>query len=265
MYSVLLRAAIATLAAWAGAAFGIALGSNTARRRLDSLIYAAAGALLAITLCDVLPEAKESLGWPAFLASTASGCLLFYLLGRYVHPICPACSLGAFDEAADHRVGRTAALFLVAFGVHSLTDGVAVVVSDAMTGRADLSLLLALSLHKVPEGLALVLVLLGAGFSRRQAFGRTLAIEATTEVGALLGVLLLRGLPIPYLAILFAHIGGGFLYLVVNAASALSGGHGEQHGRRLPLAIGGISFSVTAALLRAIGHLAGHLTVHLAR
>ena len=54
MTFLLLRSTVATLIAFGGGALGVALG-QVAPRRLNLLVYAAMGALLAVTLFDVLP------------------------------------------------------------------------------------------------------------------------------------------------------------------------------------------------------------------
>ena len=177
MTFLLLRSTLATLIAFGGGALGVALG-QVAPRRLTLLVYAAMGALLAVTVFDVLPDAKSLLSWPAFLLASASGYALFWALGKYVYHLCPACSVGAFDQATTARLGQTVVLLMIALGLHSAMDGVAVVVGDTVAGRPNLAVLLAVSFHKFPEGLALALLLLGAGYGRRTALLWTLGIES---------------------------------------------------------------------------------------
>ncbi len=76
---------------------------------------------------------------------------------------------------------------MVALGIHSAMDGVAVVVGNEITGRPDLPLLLAVGFHKLPEGLALALLLLGAGYSRRSALLWTWGIEVHDGMGRTAG------------------------------------------------------------------------------
>ena len=248
---LLLRSTIATLIAFGGGALGILLG-QVAPRRLNLLVYAAMGALLAVTVFDVLPDAKSLLSWPAFGLAGASGYGLFWALGRYVYHVCPACAVGAFDQATTERLGQTVVLLMVALSVHSAMDGVAVVVGDAVAGRPNLALLLAVSFHKFPEGLALALLLLGAGYSRRTALLWTLGIESTTELGALVAVFGLRGLPVSSLGLLFAHVGGGFVYLVTTTLGLFTRPRGPRPGRGqfTPFfAPAGLAFTLTAGLI----------------
>lgn len=219
MESVLLRITAATLIAFAGGGIAVALG-KFAQKRLVALVVVAAIALLTVTLGDVLPDAKANLTWPELIAAVASGALLFWLVSRFIHPICPACSSSAVEDSARERLQRDAILLMVAVAIHSAFDGMAVAVGDGPAGAANIPLMLAVSIHKLPEGLALALLLLGAGYSRPTALAWTCAVELTTELGGLIGIFWLRDLSPLWFSLIFAHVGGGFLYLVGLAASA---------------------------------------------
>ena len=248
MTLLLLRSTLATLIAFGGGALGIALG-NVAPRRLNLLVYAALGALLAVTVFDVLPDAKALLPWPAFLLAGGSGYALFWALGKYVYHICPACSISAFDQATTERLGQSVLLLMIALGLHSAMDGIAVVVGDQILGRPNWAVLFAVSFHKLPEGLALSLLLLGAGYQRRTALLWTFAIESATELGALAGVLGLRHLALFPLGLLFAHVGGGFVYLVTSTLGLFTRPRGERLPQMAFVLSGGLAFALTAGLM----------------
>lgn len=251
MFYLLIRSTVAMLVAFAGGAAGVILGSAAARR-LRLLVYAAMGALLAVTLFDVLPDAKDLLSWPLFLLAVSSGYGVFWLVGKYVYHICPACAVGAFDQATTERLGQTVLLLMVALGLHSAMDGIAVVVGDRMTGHPNLALLFAVSFHKFPEGMALALLLIGAGYARRTAFWWTLAIESATEAGALVGIFGLRGASLFHLGLLFANVGGGFLYLIVSTLGLFTRPQGAERTARgaTQFALSGsVAFTLTASLI----------------
>jgi zinc transporter ZupT len=251
MTYLFLRSTIATLIAFAGGGIGVLLG-NGAARRLRLLVYAAMGALLAITAFDVLPDAKELLTWPEFLLASCSGYALFWVIGKYVYHLCPACSIGAFDQATTERLSRSVVLLTIALGLHSAMDGIAVVVGDRIAGHPNFALLFAISFHKLPEGLALALLLMGAGYGRRQAFWRTAAIESATEAGALLGLFGLRHASMLFLGLIFANVGGGFVYLIVSTLGVFTpslGAGRTQKGATQFAVMGSVAFTLTAALI----------------
>jgi len=258
MTFLLLRTTFAMLIAFGGGILGVSLG-RVAPHRLNLLVYAAMGALLAVTAFDILPDAKALLSWPLFLAAMTSGFLLFWALGKYVYHVCPACSLSAFDQATTERLGQSVLLLMVALGVHSAMDGVAVVVGDRIAGHPNLAVLFAVSFHKLPEGLALALLLRGAGYSSRAALLWTFAIEAATELGALAGVLGLRHVSLQHLGLLFAHVGGGFVYLIWTTLGLFSQPPGRRASPRQALpfvASSSLAFTFTAGLIALLHHLA---------
>ena len=218
------------------------------------------GALLAVTVFDVLPDAKALLTWPEFLGAGVSGYVLFWAIGKYVYHLCPACSVGAFDQATTARLGESVLLLMIALGLHSAMDGIAVVVGDRIAGRPNFALLFAVSFHKLPEGLALALLLLGAGYERRKAFWLTVAIESATEGGALLGIFGLVHAPLLVLGLIFANVGGGFIYLIGSTLGLFTR---QAHTSRTqkgatPFALSGsAAFTLTAGLIWLFRHWMG--------
>jgi hypothetical protein len=110
---ILLQLAVATLFGFAGIALGIAL-RKLALHRLSLLVAASMGTLLAVTLFDVLPDAKHFLGWPALLLSCASGYLCLWLVGKYVYHVCPACAVNELEQPAGPESAKTATMMMVA-------------------------------------------------------------------------------------------------------------------------------------------------------
>ncbi len=251
MTYLLLRSTAATLIAFLGGGIGVWLG-NVAALKLRLLVYAAMGALLAVTVFDVLPDAKDLLTWPEFLIALASGYALFWAVGKYVYHLCPACAVGAFDQATTERLGQSVLLLMIALGLHSAMDGIAVVVGDTITGRPNPALLFAVSFHKLPEGLALALLLLGAGYTRSKALWLTLAIESATEVGALLGLIVLRHAPLLLLGLIFANVGGGFVYLIASTLGLFTkpqkAGRTQTGATQFALS-SALAFTLTSALI----------------
>ena len=256
MTFLLLRTTVAMLIAFGGGILGVVLG-KVAPHRLNLLVYAAMGALLAVTALDILPDAKSLLPWPLFLLAVASGYGLFWAVGKYVYHICPACSISAFDQATTERLGQSVLLLMIALSLHSAMDGIAVVVGDKITGHPNFAVLFAVSFHKLPEGLALSLLLLGAGYKPRAALLWTFAIESATEIGALIGVLGLQHVSLQPLGMIFAHVGGGFVYLIVTTLGLFTQSPGRRFVLRqvMPLAASsGLAFTLTAGLMLLLHH-----------
>src|SRR5258706_9836082 len=118
--------------------------------RLCALISLAAGTLLGVTLFSILPEGFAAMSWWELGLALASGYVMFSLISKYVYHVCPACAASHFDEATTHRFSEIASALIVALGVHSTLDGVALAAGheasqahlNAGHGRLDWSLLL---------------------------------------------------------------------------------------------------------------------------
>ncbi|HEY3269084.1 MAG TPA: ZIP family metal transporter [Armatimonadota bacterium] len=215
---VILRAGVATAAALVGAGIGVSM-RNVAHSTLCGLVSLAAGALLAVTAVHIVPEAAELIstmglpGWFFTLLAVLAGLGTFYLVGKYVYYMCPACAATASERQEGYL--RLGVLMIVTLTLHSMMDGLAIAAGyehhDMTLGAL---ILVAVSYHKVPEGLALVSVCRLAGFSRLKALLTTLAVEMTTALGALLGTRVLAHASPLWLGVTLGFVAGSFLYTV---------------------------------------------------
>jgi zinc transporter ZupT len=101
--------------------------------------------------------------------------------------------------------------------------------------------------HKVPEGLALGALLIGAGYRRGAAVAWVSAVEATTLLGGVLGLLFLRHISPVWVNIILAHAGGGFLFLAAHAVL----GEMVKHGKAIVFA----NFAAGVLLIAVVGWL----------
>jgi zinc and cadmium transporter len=222
MHSPIAYITLAFLLAIVGAALGALLGQS--HKRLCALISLGAGTLLGVTAFAILPESFSEMSWWGLLLAFGSGYGLFFLITKYVFHVCPACAASHFDETTTHRFAEIATAMMIALSIHCAADGIAIAagheedISHAAGRRTlVLSLVVAVCVHKIPEGLALGSLLLGAGFRPAAMLARVAAVEATTLLGGIAGLIFLRNLPEVWLAAIVAHAGGGFLFLAIHA------------------------------------------------
>lgn len=239
---ILARVCVAFALAVAGGALSAAVGVS--HRRLCGLISLAAGTLLGVTVFTILPEGREVLKWWELLLALASGYFVFLLVSRYVYHVCPACAASHFDETTTHRFSEIASALIIALGIHSTMDGIALAAGHQAGRLSDLSVLLAVCVHKIPEGLALGALLLGAGFARGTAIGWVALVEATTVLGGVLGLLFLQHISLFWLSVVLAHAGGGFLYLAAHAVL----GEMVKHGKAIVFANFGAGIAAIAVI-----------------
>ena len=241
-------AAFRVLLAFALALAGGAVSSVAAvsHERLCRLISLAAGTLLGVTLFAIVPESFAALPLWQLAVALLSGYAAFSLISRYLFHVCPACAASHFDEAATHRFSEIAAAMIVALGLHSTMDGLALSLGreSGLSGGFGASLLVAVCIHKVPEGLALCALLLASGLSRTLALGWVAAVEATTLLGGAVGLWAAPQVSTLWLDLLMAHVGGGFVFLAIHAVF----GELVKHGRRPVL----VSFASGVLLIAAL-------------
>jgi zinc transporter ZupT len=197
-------------------------------------------------LFAIFPESFGACPWWAVLLALVTGYALFFVIGKHVHHVCPACAASHFDADATRHFREIATALIVALAIHSTTDGLALGIQGEApaTGATKWSLFSALCIHKVPEGLALGSLLIGAGLQRAAAVGWVAAVEATTLLGGVIGYFFLTNISTLWLGLIMAHVGGGFIYLATHAVV----GEMLKHGKKLVLT----SFSPGIALIAVL-------------
>ena len=225
---------------------GISVGIRLSHESLCALISLAAGTLFGVTVFTLAPEALEFSAWWMAALAAATGYLLFLLISKYVHHVCPACAASHFDADAARHFNDIAVALIVALAVHSTSDGIALGVGGeihrSMAGKW--TLFAALCIHKLPEGLALGSLLIGAGYRQSATFWWVAATEATTLAGGAIGYFFLGHASLFWLALLMAHVAGGFIYLAVHAVL----GELMRHGKTLVLTSFAIGVTIIGLL-----------------
>lgn len=227
-WAVTLRVVPAFVLAFAGGVISSLVALS--HERLCRMISLAAGTLLGVTLFSIIPESYEAMPLWQLALSLFTGYAVFFLISRYVFHVCPACAASHFDDATTHRFGEIAAAMVIALGVHSTMDGLALAMGTetGMSFGLDSSMLLAICVHKVPEGLALCALLLAAGFRRSIALVWVAVVESTTLLGGALGLWVLPHVSDLWVHALLAHVGGGFIFLALHAVFGELLKHGKK-------------------------------------
>ncbi len=121
----------------------------------------------------LLLSALGGFGVPlAFVA----GFLGVWLIHRYVHPICPACTHDHQHDSCTTRLHGFGMPMLLALALHSFADGL----SSEHTTSA-----LAVILHKVPEGIAMVILFRAALERNSQIFAAVVTVQFMTVLGGM--------------------------------------------------------------------------------
>jgi zinc and cadmium transporter len=199
---------VGSLAGALMASLFLLMGESIRRRLVPWLISYAVGTLLGAALLGLVPEALGSLQSTAVFATLLAGILTFFILEKLV--LWRHC-----HDDPDCEVHRsTAPLILIGDAVHTFVDGVVIASAAMVSLPLGLATALAVAAHEVPQQVGDVAILLGAGLSRRRAFGLNVLAGLTAVFGAAGMLLFGRAIPslLPY-ALAFAA--GNFLYVAM--------------------------------------------------
>lgn len=191
-----------------------ALAFRLPARIVGRLIAFAAGAMLAAALLDILPEAIHlaSGQTEAMLATLLGSLVVFYLLEhaaiwRHAHPD---------DEAMHGHAPNAAAAWavLVGDGVHNFVDGILIAAAFLADPWLGVTTAVAVVAHEVPQELGDFVLLLSAGWSKRQALLANAASSAASVLGGVVGWLAFESAR-EALQYALAIAAGSFLYIAV--------------------------------------------------
>jgi len=142
------------------------------------LVSYAVGALLAVALLALLPEALIGLSSTVVFGTLLAGIIVFFILEKLV--LLRHCHT---DECQVH--GATAPLVLVGDAFHNFIDGA--IISAAVLSSVPLGVntAIAVAAHEIPQEVGDFAILLAAGYSRGRAMLLNLVSGASGLAGAL--------------------------------------------------------------------------------
>lgn len=168
----------------------------------------AAGALLAATFFDLLPEAIEQTAEGTATRWMLAGIVSFFLLEHFLH---------WFHHHDDHhdQVPMPAPLIIIGDTIHNFLDGIAIGAAFLINVPTGIVAAVAVAAHEIPQEIGDFGLLLKVGYDRR----RVLVINALSALMSTAGALLTywigtqNSLPLGELLALTA---GMFLYIAAS-------------------------------------------------
>jgi zinc and cadmium transporter len=184
------------------------LYSKTGGRYLQKLAMPfAAGALLAVSFFDLLPEALHEADG-SVLQWTLAGFLIFFLMERF---------LRWFHHHHEHKSSDQANRSLIIVGdvLHNFIDGLAIGAAFLVNPAVGIVTTLAVALHEIPQEIGDFGLLLHKGMKRRRILFFNLFSALATVVGAVLVFGAGQALELPIAAML-ALTAGFFVYIAAS-------------------------------------------------
>ncbi|MGH7196602.1 MAG: ZIP family metal transporter [Candidatus Saccharimonadales bacterium] len=182
----------------------------------------AAGALLAASFFDLLPEAFEEGEVRTILQWTLVGFLFFFASERF---------LRWFHHHHEHESGQDQAnrsLIVIGDTLHNFIDGLAIGAAFLVNPATGIVATLAIAAHEIPQEIGDFGLLLSKGMKRKKVLLVNIASAAVTVIGASLVFGFGEALQLP-VDVMLALVAGFFIYIA--AADIIPTIHQKESAR----------------------------------
>ncbi len=212
LYILLATFSGGVLSVFAAATLSLTLLANVAHR----MVALSVGILLAVAFLDLLPEAAEGLDIKSLGGAVIVGILLFFVLEKT--------ALWRHDHAHEqhelnghsheHSHSPTGMMIILGSAMHNFVDGVLVSATFLQDTKLGLATAIAVIMHEIPHEIGDFIVLLAAGYSRKESLWLNVLAGSGAVLGGIIGWATLQGLHgvIPYVMALAA---ASFIYIAV--------------------------------------------------
>lgn len=189
----------------------------------------AAGALLAATFFELLPESIEHTAEGAATRWTLAGIIVFFLLEHFLH------WFHHHYEHEDKEGAVTAPLIIIGDTIHNFLDGIAIGAAFLINIPTGIVAAVAVAAHEIPQEIGDFGLLLKSGYVRRKVLLINVASALMSSAGALLTYWLGSRAALP-LGELLAITAGMFIYIA--ASDLIPAIHNTNKGKGSILTVG---------------------------
>lgn len=180
------------------------------------LISFAAGALIAASFLDLLPEAIEIMGEPHDATLWAMiGFVSFFIIEGLFHWYHPTHNDERNEDCKDgghHQLTHTPWLLITADTIHNFIDGVAIAAAFMVNIPLGIITTFAIAAHEIPQEVGDVTVMLHAGWKKSRVIFWNIVSAFAATGGAILTFLVRDYIDI-HLGTLIAIAAGFFIYI----------------------------------------------------
>lgn len=209
MATLIFYSLIGGLFSLVGGVFLLALGTKVRQSLTTSLLSFAAGAFIATSFTDLIPEAIDQSGEAhSVLLAVMVGLVAFFILERLLM------RYGFHNDKHDHadHTESLPALLILGDTLHNFLDGIVIAVAYVANPALGLTTTLAVAAHELPQEIGDFSVLLNHGWSRGKVLLINVLQSLATIPGAIVGFAAGTALT-PQLPSFLGAAGGIFLYL----------------------------------------------------
>lgn len=187
---------------------------NFSKKIITSLLAFSAGAFLAVSFFDLLPEAVEAVEepHPIFIA-VVIGYLLFFILERglmWFHK-----ENESHSHSHSEHTESLPVLVILGDCLHNFLDGIVIAIAYIANPVLGLVTTLGVAAHEIPQEIADFSILLAQGWSRKKVILVNIFQSLLTIPGVIIGYYGAQFLE-PYLPYLLAGVSGIFFYIAAS-------------------------------------------------
>lgn len=203
--TVFLASLAASMVSFAGGFVAI-FNEEKMRRATHFIVSFAVGALLAVALLELIPEAAELGTLERIMPFVLGGAILFFVLEKFLfwyHCHDGSCPVHTYP-------------YLILWGdfLHNFLDGILMGLAFLTDVRLGMATTLAVILHEIPQEISDFSLLVHGGFSRSRALWYNF-LSATSVILGALGTYALGGALEAFLPFGLAIAAGAFIYLAL--------------------------------------------------
>lgn len=187
------------------------LNAQTIKRFTHFAVSFAVGALLSVSLLELIPEAAEESSLESIMPYVLAGMIFFFIVERFL-------SWYHHHEGREEGQEVKSYAYLILWGdfLHNFIDGVIIALTFTADFRLGVITTVAVILHEIPQEIGDFGVLLHAGFSKFKALVYNFLASLSTVLGAVIAVFLRGSLPEEFIPVALAVIAGNFIYLAAS-------------------------------------------------
>lgn len=176
----------------------------------------AAGAMITISVVEIVPKGAVDLGLTLTLVLVVVGAAIVFLVQRAVPRAADTPDAALDTDVQRTRLRRSGVIVALVVAGHNLPEGLVTFTATVDEPAAGIAIAIAIAIHNVPEGVAVAAPVHAATGSRSKAVAYATGSGLAEPVGGLLGYLLLAAiLPTAALGAVFGLIAGMMLQISV--------------------------------------------------
>lgn len=195
---------------------------------LSFFLGMSAGAMIYISLIELLPEAIKTLGFFPSNMTFFLGMIIIGIIDIVIpHHYSNHCSKNGIKY---DKLMLTGYMVVIGIALHNFPEGIAVFMSSLGNLRFGILIAFATALHNIPEGVAVAIPVYYATKSKMKAFWYTVIAGIAEPIGAIVAFVILQPYISPaFLSYVFAFVAGIMVYISFDELLPSCFEQGEGH------------------------------------